>query len=149
MIATTRSNPVQFRTPVAALRAALFGCGLPVREEYDDLVLERPEIGLRVHLVESDRGWAFNLSVSVAEGTISSGAISLFSEMASEGCPVVGVGACGRRLVCEFNWFHPLGVEWRISAERCQALVDRVFGARIASGLMRQPRERSRLPVAA
>jgi hypothetical protein len=50
--------------------------------------------------------------------------------MAMEGYPVVGVGACGGKVCCEFTWFHPEGVDWRISAERCQGLVDRVVGAR-------------------
>jgi hypothetical protein len=52
--------------------------------------------------------------------------------MAREGYPVVGVGACGGRVSCEFTWFHPAGVDWRISADRCQGLIDRVVGSRVA-----------------
>lgn len=117
------------RTPVRALGAALFDIGLRVREEYDELVLIKRFFVLRIHATGESGGSSIHCQVSVAELGFVPGSLGLFGEMAMEGYPVVAVGACGGRISCEFNWFHPDGVDWRISADRCQGLVDRVVGA--------------------
>ena len=119
------------RPTVRALGVALFDIGLRVREEYGELVLNQSDFSVRIHMSERKGGLAVNFQVSVVERGFVPGAIGLFGEMASEGYPVVGVGACRGRISCEFAWFHPDGVEPRISAERCRGLVDRVVGARV------------------
>jgi len=120
------------RSSVHAVGAALFDTGLRVREEYDELVLNQPGFGLRVNAIEKTGGCMLHCFISVTEQGFAPGSLGLFHEMASEGYPVVGVGACSGRISCEFTWFHPEGTDWRISAERCQALVDRVVGARVS-----------------
>jgi hypothetical protein len=116
------------RTPVRALGSALFDIGLHVREEYDELVLIQRFFVLRIHATGELGGSSIHCQVSVAELGLVPGSLGLFGEMATEGFPVVAVGACGGRISCEFNWFHPGSVDWRITADRCQGLVDRVVG---------------------
>jgi hypothetical protein len=119
-----------YRSPVRALGAALFDTGLRVREEYDELILDQRDYSLRVQAPAKACGWTIRCHVSVAELGFVPGSLGLFNEMAMEGYPVVGIGACRGRISCDFEWFHPEGVDWRISAERCQGLIDRVLGAR-------------------
>jgi hypothetical protein len=121
------------RSPLRAFGAALFDNGLRVREEYDELILERHDFSLRVHATERPGGVMLHCHVSVAELGFVPGSLGLFSEMAVEGYPVVGVGASCGKVSCEFTWFHPTGVDWRISADRCQGLIDRVVGARVSA----------------
>ena len=122
------------RSPVTSLSVALFGTGLRVREEYDELILNQHDFSLSIHTAEKPGGTTVHCCIMVAERGFEPGSLGLFSEMAMEGYPVVGVGACAGRISCEFSWFHPDGVDWRISAERCQGLVDRVVGARLPVG---------------
>ncbi len=136
---STKSSPRHFpmklslpvRAPVRALGVALFDNGLRVREEYDELVLDQSDYALRIHVIERAGGSMVQCQVAVSELVLAPGSLGLFSEMALEGYPVVGVGACGGKISCEFSWFHPEGADWRISAERCVGLVDRVVGARV------------------
>ncbi len=119
------------RISLIPLGIALRDAALRVREEYGELVLDERGFGLRIRLRERAGGSELNCQVSVTELGFAPGSLGLFGEMASEGYPVVGVGACRGRISCEFAWFHPDGVEPRISAERCRGLVDRVVGARV------------------
>lgn len=136
---TTASTTLRpLRSPVRALGAALFDTGLRVRDEYDELVLDQRDYSLRVQTAAKASGWTIRCHISVAELGFVPGSLGLFSEMAMEGYPVVGIGASRGRISCDFEWFHPVGVEWRISAERCQGLVHRVLGAR-SSELERRP----------
>lgn len=143
---TTPAKPeLPIRSPVCALGAALFDAGLRVRQEYDELTLSQRDFGLRVHATERSGGWMVHCHILVDEAGFVPGSLGLFNEMAIEGYPVVGVGASRGRISCEFNWFHPENVEWRISAERCQGLVDRVVGARASDyerGRARTPSQR-------
>lgn len=118
------------RSPVRAFGAALFDSGLRVREEYGELTLNQRGYGLRIHATDGKGGWMIHCQISVDELGVAPGSLGLFSEMAMEGYPVVGVGACQGRVSCDFSWFHPEEVDWRISADRCLGLVDRVVGAR-------------------
>ena len=126
------------RSPVRSLGASLFDTGLRVRDEYDELVLDQRDYSLRVQTSTKTSGWTIRCHISVSELGFVPGSLGLFSEMAMEGYPVVGIGASRGRISCDFEWFHPEGVEWRISAERCQGLVDRVLGAR-SSGIESRP----------
>ena len=126
------------RSAVRSLGAALFDTGLRVRDEYDELVLDHRDYSLRVQATAKTSGWTIRCHISVSELGFVPGSLGLFSEMAMEGYPVVGIGASRGRIACDFEWFHPEGVEWRISAERCQGLVARVLGAR-SLGAERRP----------
>lgn len=130
------------RSPIRALGAALFDIGLRVRDEYGELVLNQRDYGLRMHATERPGGLTLHCHISVIESGFVPGALGLFNEMALEGYPVVAVGASRGRVSCEFNWFHPEGVEWRISADRCQGLVDRVVGARAPASVTVRPSTR-------
>src|SRR5471032_3589714 len=112
------------RSPVRAFGAALFDSGLRVRDQYDELVLDQRDYSLRVQILARPCGWTIKCQISVAELGFVPGSLGLFSEMATEGYPVVWIGASRGRISCEFEWLHPEGVEWRISADRCQGLVD-------------------------
>lgn len=125
-------------SPLRSLGAALFDTGLRVRDEYDELVLDQRDYSLRVQTLAKTSGWTIRCHISVSELGFVPGSLGLFSEMAMEGYPVVGIGASRGRISCDFEWFHPEGVEWRISADRCQGLVDRVLGAR-STGPIRKP----------
>jgi hypothetical protein len=132
------------RSPIRALGAALFDIGLRVRDEYGELILNQRDFGLRVHATDWTGGLMVHCHISVTELGFVPGALGLFNEMALEGYPVVAVGASRGRVSCEFNWFHPEGVDWRISADRCQGLIDRVVGARApASATVRTPIHRA------
>jgi hypothetical protein len=139
---------VPVRSPVRAFGAALFDTGLRVREEYDELILNQRDFELRIHATERSDGCVVHCHVSVAELGFVPGSLGLFSEMAMEGYPVVAVGACRGKVSCEFTWFHPEGVDWRISAERCQGLIDRVVGARVSISDSKPVRTRVRCAAA-
>jgi hypothetical protein len=142
-------NPIPpVRSPVRALGAALFDIGLRVRDEYGELILQQRDFSLRVHATERTGGVQVHCQVSVAELGFVPGSLGLFGEMAQEGYPVVAVGACQGRVSCEFDWFHPAGVDWRISADRCQGLVDRVVGARVSASEPRPVRTGARRAAA-
>ena len=126
------------RSPVRSLGAALFDTGLRVRDEYDELVLDQRDYSLRVQTLAKTSGWTIRCHISVSELGFVPGSLGLFSEMAMEGYPVVGIGASRGRISCDFEWFHRDGIDWRISAERCQGLIDRVLGAR-SFGSARRP----------
>jgi len=120
----------QLSSPVRALGAALFDIGLRVRDDYDDLVLDQRDYTLRITTSAKAGGSSIRCHISVPDLGFAPGSLGLFAEMAMDGYPVVGIGASRGRISCDFEWFHPDGVECRISAERCQGLVDRVLGAR-------------------
>ena len=133
------------RSSVRALGAALFDTGLRAREEYGELILCQRDFTLRVHTTERMGGSQVNCQISVTELGFAPGSLGLFGEMATEGYPVVAVGACAGKISCEFDWYHPEGVDWRISAERCLGLVDRVVGARMPLSVGRPSRGAGRL----
>ena len=120
------SQPV--RSPVRALGAALFDTGLRVREECDELILNRSEFELRVSAVERSSGYMVRCVISIAEYRLMAGYGEIFNAMALEGYPVVAFGAGHGQVSFEFSWFHPEGADWRISGQHCQGLIDRVLG---------------------
>ena len=124
-----KKNP----SAVHSLGAALFDQGLRVRDEYDELILNQRNFELRVHVGDQTDGNNLRCSVSVPAQRIAAGTLVLFNEIALEGYPIVAFGAGQRQVTFEFAWFHPTGADWRISAERCQGLVDRIVGAFAAS----------------
>lgn len=114
---------------VRAFGAALFDHGLRVREECNELVFNQRDFELRINAAEQTHGHALRSFVSVAEERLAPGSLVLFNEISLEGYPVVAFGAGRGQVTFEFAWFHPTGADWRISAERCQGLVDRVVGS--------------------
>jgi hypothetical protein len=122
-------SPKNTPSAVRSFGAALFDHGLRVREEYNELILNQRDFELRVHVSELADSNSLRCSISVPSQRIAAGTLVLFNEIALEGYPVVAFGAGQRQVTFEFAWFHPTGADWRISAERCQGLVDRVVGA--------------------
>ena len=137
----------KFSSPVRALGAALFDTGLRVREEYDELILNRPGFELRVLAAERAGGCGVRCFISVAEHRLAAGYGETFNAMALEGYPVVAFGAGRGQATFEFSWFHPDGADWRISGQHCQVLVDRVVGSLITLPVPKpaRPSQSSRL----
>ena len=115
-------------SPACAFGSALSDLGLRVREEFDELSLVGRDFELRLHVSEQTGGSAIRCFVSITEGSLAGGAVVLFNEIALEGYPLVAIGSGRGKETFEFTWFQPEGADWRISAERCQGLIDRVTG---------------------
>lgn len=121
------TNPIFSRA--RSLRAALSDYGLPVRDESAELVARQRDWELRVLLPGATGGNTVRCFVSVPESRLPSGALELFNMLALEGYPAVALGAGRGEVSFEFSWFHPAGADWRISAQRCQGLLERVVSS--------------------
>ena len=123
------NKKIHFVSPMRALGAALFDHGLRVRADYDELLLAHRDFELRLHATEKADGCTLHCFVSIPEPRLAAGSLVLFNEIALEGYPAVAFGAGRGKVTFEFAWFHPVGADWRISADRCQGLIDRVVSA--------------------
>lgn len=115
------------RTPVIELRSALSLRGLRTREDYDELVYSSPDCDVRLSLSRLGNGQLIRCFVSVAENRLlAQNSFELFNEIAFEGHPVVAYGMGRGQATFEFEWLHPDGSAWRISAERVEILMQRL-----------------------
>lgn len=136
-------NPFTLRTPLVELRSALALLGLRTREDYDELVRHDADGEIRLSLRGQPHGQQVRCFLSVAEDRLLASGIELFHELAVEGHPVVSYGAGQGSVTFGFEWHHPTGADWRISAQRLELLVQRV-----AVGLGPRPEPvRRRLPA--
>ncbi len=136
-------NPFTLRTPLVELRSALALLGLRTREDYDELVRHDADGEIRLSLRGQPHGQQVRCFLSVAEDRLLASGIELFHELAVEGHPVVSYGAGQGGVTFGFEWHHPTGADWRISAQRLELLMQRV-----AVGLGPRPEPvRRRLPA--
>lgn len=136
-------NPFTLRTPLVELRSALALLGLRTREDYDELVRHDADGEIRLSLRGQPHGQQVRCFLSVAEDRLLASGIELFHELAVEGHPVVSYGAGQGSVTFGFEWHHPTGADWRISAQRLELLMQRV-----AVGLGPRPEPvRRRLPA--
>lgn len=135
-------NPFTLRTPLVQFRSALSLLGLRTREDYDELVHAGGDCEVRLSLGGQAHGQRVRCFLSVAEERLLTGGINLFHEIAVEGHPVVSYGAGQGSVTFGFEWHHPSGAEWEISAQRLELLMQRVS---VALGPRPEP-VRRRLP---
>lgn len=136
-------NTITLRTPLIEFRSALALRGLRTHEDYDELVHQDAEGEFRLSLRDQPHGQLVRCFISVAEDRLLAGGIELFHELAVEGHPVVSYGAGRGGVTFGFEWQHPSGADWRISAQRIELLLQRV-----AVGLGPRPEPvRRRLPA--
>ena len=64
--------------------------------------------------------------ISIAEERLLTSGIELFHELAVEGHPIVSYGAGRGSVSFGFEWRHPAGADWRISAQRIELLMQRL-----------------------
>jgi|GEM_PF-2691637 len=119
-------NTFTLRTPLIEFRSALALLGLRAREDYDELVHTGPDGEFRLSLQGRPHGQQVRCFISVPEERLLASGIELFHEIAVEGHPVVSYGAGRGSVSFGFEWFHPSGADWRISAQRLELLMQRV-----------------------
>lgn len=117
---------ITLRTPLIECRSALALLGLRTREDYDELVHGDPDCEFRLSLRAARHGQQVRCLISVGEDRLLASGIELFHELSLEGHPVVSYGAGRGSVSFGFEWFHPTGADWRISAQRIELLMQRV-----------------------
>lgn len=117
------------RTPLVECRSALALAGLRTREDYDELVHAGPDREIRVTLRGVRGGQQVRCLISLEEQRLPASGIEVFHELAVEGHPVVSYGAGRGQVSFGFEWMHPKGADWRISAQRVEVLLQRVTAA--------------------
>jgi hypothetical protein len=136
-------HALTLRTPLIQFRSALSLLGLRTREDYDELTHTDGDCEFRLSLRGQPHGQQVRCFLSVAEERLLTGGISLFHEIAVEGYPIVSYGAGRGQVTFGFEWHHPSGAEWEISAQRLELLLQRVT---VALGPRIEP-VRRRLPA--
>lgn len=119
-------NTLTLRTPLIECRSALALLGLRTREDYDELVHPGDDCEFRLSLGARAHGQQVKCFISVAEDRLLASGIELFHEMAVEGHPVVSYGAGHGSVSFGFEWYHPSGADWKISAQRIELLMQRL-----------------------
>jgi hypothetical protein len=120
-------NAFSLRTPLVECRSALSLLGLRTREDYEELVHGTVADGeFRLSLRPARHGQQIRCFISVTEERLLASGIELFHELAVEGHPIVSYGAGQGSVSFGFEWFHPTGADWRISAQRIELLMQRV-----------------------
>jgi hypothetical protein len=120
-------NVFTLRTPLIECRSALALTGLRTREDYDELVHGDLADGeFRLSLRNARHGQNVRCFISVSEDRLLASGVELFHELSVEGHPVVSYGAGRGSVSFGFEWFHPAGADWRISAQRVELLMQRV-----------------------
>lgn len=122
-------TPFTLRTPLIECRSALALLGLRTREDFEELVHTDGDCEFRLALRSARHGQQIRCFISVAEARLLASGIELFHELAVEGHPIVSYGAGQGSVSFGFEWFHPAGADWRISAQRVELLMQRVSGA--------------------
>lgn len=144
-----KTNLLNLRTPTVELCSALAQNGLRSREDYDELIHDSDLGHARLSLRRHEPGQLVRCFLSVEEERLLARGLELFHELAGEGHPVVAYGIGRGQTTFEFEWLHPDGTDWRISAERVQLLMQRLdcaLGPKLAPLRRRQAR---RCPIAA
>jgi hypothetical protein len=120
-------NVFSLRSPLIECRSALALSGLRTREDYEELVHGDAAGGeFRLSLRSARHGQNVRCFISVAEERLLASGVELFHELSVEGHPVVSYGAGRGSVSFGFEWFHPTGADWRISAQRVELLMQRV-----------------------
>lgn len=119
-------NTFSLRTPLIQFRSALAVLGLRTREDYDELVHADGDCEFRLSLLGQPHGQMIRCFLSVSETRLLTSGIELFHEIAVEGHPVVSYGAGQGSVTFGFEWYHPTGADWGISAQRLELLMQRV-----------------------
>lgn len=137
-------NTITLRTPLIECRSALSLLGFRTQEDFDELVHSGQDGEFRLSLSDRPHGQQVKCFISVAEERLLTSGIELFHEMAVEGHPVVSYGAGHGSVSFGFEWYHPTGADWKISAQRIELLLQRLV---VALGPKPAPARR-RLPAA-
>lgn len=119
-------NTLTLRTPLISCRSALALVGLRTREDFEELVHTGEDCEFRLSLGAKPHGQQVKCFISLAEDRLLASGIELFHEMAVEGHPIVSYGAGHGSVSFGFEWYHPSGADWKISAQRIELLMQRL-----------------------
>lgn len=119
-------NTITLRTPLIECRSALSLLGFRTQEDFDELVHVGADSEFRLSLSGRPHGQQVKCFISIAEERLLASGIELFHEMAVEGHPVVSYGAGHGSVSFGFEWYHPTGADWTISAQRIELLMQRL-----------------------
>lgn len=130
------------------VRNALAEAGIEVSNDGEGkaIVGSRREVGLQSFTIaRKPSGYSVHVNLDLPESRLPESGIHMFHELAVEGSPIVAYGAGNGRVTFGFEWYHPDGADWRISATRVALLMDRLQKDLVAVG--DSPRTASRRPV--
>lgn len=122
-------NTISLRSPLIECRSALSLLGLRTQEDFDELIHVGQDGEFRLSLSGRPHGQQVKCFISLAEERLLTSGIELFHELAVEGHPVVSYGAGHGSVSFGFEWYHPTGADWRISAQRIELLMQRLVVA--------------------
>ncbi|MBX3738317.1 MAG: hypothetical protein KF715_16600 [Candidatus Didemnitutus sp.] len=122
-------NTISLRTPLIECRSALSLLGFRTQEDFDELIHVGQDGEFRLSLGGRPHGQQVKCFISLAEERLLTSGIELFHEMAVEGHPVVSYGAGHGSVSFGFEWYHPAGADWKISAQRIELLMQRLVVA--------------------
>lgn len=117
---------LSLRSPLIECRSALAITGLRTFTDYDELVHVGGDCEFRLSLGGKPHGQQVKCFISVSETRLLTSGIELFHEMAVEGHPAVSYGAGSGSVTFGFEWYHPSGADWKISAQRIELLMQRL-----------------------
>lgn len=119
-------NTISLRSPLIECRSALSLLGLRTQEDFDELIHVGQDGEFRLSLSGRPHGQQVKCFISLAEERLLTSGIELFHELAVEGHPVVSYGAGHGSVSFGFEWYHPTGADWKISAQRIELLMQRL-----------------------
>ncbi|MBI5423640.1 MAG: hypothetical protein HZA32_06095 [Opitutae bacterium] len=122
-------NTISLRSPLIECRSALSLLGLRTQEDFDELIHVGQDGEFRLSLSGRPHGQQVKCFISLAEERLLTSGIELFHELAVEGHPVVSYGAGHGSVSFGFEWYHPTGADWKISAQRIELLMQRLVVA--------------------
>ena len=133
---------LNLRTPVVELRCALARHGLRTREDFDELVLNSADCHGRVTVGAHPEGHRVLCTLNVEESRLLCSGLELFNQLTLEGHPLAAYGAGRGEASFEFEWIHPRGADWRISAQRVDILMGQLTAQLCAKPAVYRPRRR-------
>ncbi|HYC69677.1 MAG TPA: hypothetical protein VEB66_00620 [Opitutaceae bacterium] len=137
-----KSLVLSLRTPLIELRSALARHGRRTREDFEELVLDSADCHGRVTVRPHAEGHRVLCSLDVEESRLIPSGLDLFNQLALDGHPLVAFGAGRGQVTFRFEWVHPQGAAWRISAERVEILIGQLVSSLCAKPAVFRPSRR-------
>lgn len=133
---------LNLRTPVVELRCALARHGRRTEEDFDQLVLTTPDCHGRISVAPQADGHRVRCMLNVEESRLITSGLELFNRLTLEGHPLAAYGAGRGEASFEFEWQHPRGADWRVSAQRVEILMGLLTEQLCAKPAVYRPRRK-------
>lgn len=127
--AVMKPSIFSLRTPLIEFRSALAQRGFRTQEDYEELVRSDNCSQLRLSIRRREPGHTVSCFISIAETRLRSSAIELFNDLCIEGRPVVSYGAGQGQFTFEFEWFQQEDLCWRVSVQKIDDLMQRLYSS--------------------